>query len=1027
MIRARHIILLLIVFSFFLATQIVQAQDINEEAYQNRFSLKAGTILNNEQQGEWRGIGDCLIFPYYDARQIDGKQQKTVITIKNTAAYGIVAKLRFREWFRGREVFSKDIWIPSSSLSDNVVWQGTIESNGTGTNAVITSLNDVVYRNDASNFYLSDSFSSGLPFSTRILRRGSADSTLYGFIEVIGEEKTSPENTNGIVPRLAQSERDCPNTLLGKGFIQRPDEGISMGYDAMAIGNFSRGQGSLFISTRSPYPRLDTCEDTLDQLEFQLSKSEIYAPYAVNPSNAEKTSVIVTYPTKFFHYLNGTRISLVNNPFEAFTENAGERIDIAFSEQGQNFVDSWFTVPYSVNVIGLYRDYTATPSGIDNIPMQTYSSELGEAALASNNLSERVLIPDYEYYSEGRFIMYRGLPAVGLVLQESLNSGQLNASLTPVKYSTQWIASGAETISTPATPSGPNSGEVGTSYTYTTSGSSSNLGHFLEYQFDWMGDGSTDLSAWGADTQSKTWTVVGMFAVRVRARCMVDTSIVSNWSNGINVSIGQETVSVPTAPTGPSFGVVNKDENYPFDKSYSFTTGGSSSSFGHPVQYQFDWKGDGSDLSAWGPFIQSQTWTQGGVYTVRAIASCTTHPSIVSSWSNGFVVTIEEVSSPSRLEGPTAGLPDPQYTFSTGGALSNLAHSVQYLFDWGDGTDSGWLPVGTTSAKKIWSTGKKEGYLVRTRARCATDTLAVSDWTGSLIVNIEYISAPKAPAGPDKGISGQSYTYITGDAFSNIGHVVEYQFDWNGDGTTDLSSWGSATRSKSWTTGATYSVRARARCATHKEIVSDWSSAFTVDIETISTPTTPSQQPSGDGLPNTIYTYSTGGATSSIGDPVQYYFNFGDGTNSGWLPVGVTSFSKIWTGGGTFTVQAKARCSIHTSTESAWSTALTVNIETVTAPNIPTVTGAPPWVLGTTYTFSAGGATSSLAHPLQYMFDWGDGTSSTWIDAGTGGTATATKAWNAAGTYSVTATARCKTHPNAVSVPSVDLVVTIIP
>jgi len=1032
MLRTRHLILL-IVFSVFLLTPIVQAEDVNEEAYQNRFSLKAGTVLNNEQKGEWRGIGDCLIFPYYDARQLDGKQQSTVIKIKNIGEYGIVAKLRFREWSRGREIFSKDIWIPSSSLSDDVAWQGAIESNADGTNVVITSFNDVAYRNDTNYFYLSDTLSSGLPFSTRNIRKNIGESTLYGFIEVIGEEKTSPEYTNGKVPRVAKIERDCPNTLLGKVFIQRWDDGISMAYDAMAIGNFSRGQGSLFISPGNAYPRLDTCEDSLDQLEFQLSKSEIYAPYAVNPSNEEKTSLIIAYPTKFFHYQSGSRINQVNNPFEAMGENAGERIEIALAEQGQKFVDSTLTLPYSVNVIGLYRDYSGKPFGIDNVPMQTYSSELGEATLASDNLSQRLLIPDYEYYKEGRFMMYRGLPAVGLVLQESRASGQLNATITPVEYSTHWVASVVETISTPMTPSGPIFGITGTSYTftasgalssfghpiqyffdwgdgtnsdwlpvgttiasktwttggifyvsvrarcslytdivskwsdgllvtieavspptvlsgptggipdqsysYTASGAYSNAGHSLEYQFDWKGDGATDLSPWGSGTQSKTWAIGGVYTVRARARCATHTETISNWSNGLIVSIGMETISVPTTPTGPSFGVVNNysQTEYPFDKSYSFITGGSTSSLGHPIQYQIDW-GDGTN-SGWLPvgsaltISASKIWTKGGVFTVKAMARCATHTDIVSKASSGLVVTVESVSPPNMLSGPTNGLPNTEYTYSTGGAFSNLSgHQVQYIFDWGDGTNSGWLPVGTTTATKTsgWPPGNatnKGVYSVQARARCVTETLAVSVWTWQLKVAIEWISPPTKPVSvgpndPDKGQPGQSFTFSTGNAFSSIGHSVEYQFDWKGDGFTDLSPWGSAIQSKTFAAGGTYSVRARARCVTDTSIVSDWSSALDVKIELI-TVTTPAGPTSG--FPYTPYTYTANGS-SNIGDPVQVRFVFSDGGDSGWLPVGTNSISKTWTSSGTFTVTAKARCAIHTSNESPWSSSVVVTV-----------------------------------------------------------------------------------------------------
>jgi len=93
-----------------------------------------------------------------------------------------------------------------------------------------------------------------------------------------------------------------------------------------------------------------------------------------------------------------------------------------------------------------------------------------------------------------------------------------------------------ETISTPAPPTGPSNGIVGTSYSYIASGASSNLGHSLEFQFDWKGDG-TDLSMWGAANQQKTWTILGQYTVRARARCSLHPSVLSNWSTGIPVDI----------------------------------------------------------------------------------------------------------------------------------------------------------------------------------------------------------------------------------------------------------------------------------------------------------------------------------------------------------------------------------------------------------------------------------------------------------------------------------------------------------
>jgi hypothetical protein len=96
--------------------------------------------------------------------------------------------------------------------------------------------------------------------------------------------------------------------------------------------------------------------------------------------------------------------------------------------------------------------------------------------------------------------------------------------------------------------------------------------------------------------------------------------------------------------------------------------------------------------------------------------------------------------------------------------------------------------------------------------------------------------------------------------------------------------------------------------------------------ETVSMP----DDPIGDTEPiiTMPYVYSAGGSTSSEGHDVQYCFDFGDGTNSGWLPVGTTEFPKRWPDEGDYAgyyyVQVKARCAIHTEIESPWSMALEV-------------------------------------------------------------------------------------------------------
>ncbi len=963
------------------------ADDPNEVAYQSRFSLKSGTILNSE------GKGDSLIFPYYDVRMVDGKHQVTQIQVENLGEYGIAAKLRINEWLRGREVFSQDIWIPSSG-----VWTGTIEINEDGTNALLTSSDNVISSYDPNSFSLSNPLSSGSLFSKSYILKKNGDSTLYGYIEVIGEEKTSPDNIDGSVGRLAKSDRDCPNTLKGNALINRVEDGVFMSYDAMAIGNFSRGQGSLFRSTGSSFPRLDTCEDSLDQLEFQLSKCEIRGSYSLDPSTQSRTSFIVAFPTRHFHYQNGGRISQVDNPFEAPKETGSEVLGTTLSEDGKTIADSEISLPFSVNVIGLYKGDSRSLTGIDNVSLPTGSSELGEAILIPDSLSQRSLIPDFEDYfvpNQGRFMMYRGLPAVGLVLQESRNAGQPSATLTPVGYSRCMTPSNVEVILTPAVPSGPTFGFVGTSYTFTASGASSTLGHAIQYFFDW-GDGTnSDWLPVGTVSASKTWTTGGGFTVRVMARCATHTGVVSKWSDGLAVTI--ESVSAPTLLVGPIQGIPNQ--------SYSYTASGAISTAGHPLEYQFDW-GDGT-TSEWGSGTRSKAWAAGGPYNIKARARCALHTTVVSDWTPELTVTIELVSVPSTPVGPNLGSLGASYSFSTGGSTSNLGHRVEYQFDWGDGTFSPW---GSSTQSKSWNI--LGTFLIKARARCATDTSVMSDWSSALTFDIETISIPSPPAGQINGMRAVPYSFSTTGAISSSGHTLQYQFDWKGDGTTDLSPWGEATQTKSWTTSGIYTVRVRARCSIHQTLVTGWSSGLVVVIEFVNPPTTLTGPTSG--TVGQIYAYVVGGASSDRGDPVQYQFDWGDGTNSGWLSVGVVSVGKTWSNPGTYTVKAQARCSVHTNVTSEWSAGITVTIsapppaaETVSAPTTPA--GPTLGNLGTVYSFSTGGSISTLGHTVQYQFDWGDGTFSPW------GSSTQSRSWSTYGRFVIKARARCATDQSVVS------------
>ncbi len=99
-----------------------------------------------------------------------------------------------------------------------------------------------------------------------------------------------------------------------------------------------------------------------------------------------------------------------------------------------------------------------------------------------------------------------------------------------------------------------------------------------------------------------------------------------------------------------------------------------------------------------------------------------------------YQIALESISTPLNPNGPVNGNLGTSYTYSTGGAESSYAHSLEYLFDWGDGTNSGWLPVGQTSASHSWNL--LGNYLVKTQARCSMHPSVVSEWSGTTSVSI---------------------------------------------------------------------------------------------------------------------------------------------------------------------------------------------------------------------------------------------------------------------------------------------------
>jgi hypothetical protein len=395
------------------------AWDLGEFAYQ--VSGNVGKVAVNPG-----GRGDVLIFPFYDVRETYGKTQTTHFAIINTDPdYGVAAKLRFREWGRGTEIFDVDVW-----LSANDIWVGRLQRNYSTGNARIYSGDSVIIEFDDNTFTVTNPLQNGFDFFTfpivpPLQGLSQSDMTLMGFFEVIGEEKTQPKSLNGIVTRIYAAATvphwDCGNTLSGYAYFVREDS-IAMGYNATALVNFNRQETTrLFDGPGSILPNLKNCEDGLDQLEFELSKAEIYAGYDIASRDA-KYSIVVTFPTKHLHF-TGTPSDLP--PFTGSSINAGENIGISVYDRSENLYTPGTpgvnnpTLPWAVNVVGLYR------GSLPVLPSQSDRNNIGFLSGGFNNgwLLINLYAGAHEKYGDFNhfgylFTRYLGMPALGLSIEE---------------------------------------------------------------------------------------------------------------------------------------------------------------------------------------------------------------------------------------------------------------------------------------------------------------------------------------------------------------------------------------------------------------------------------------------------------------------------------------------------------------------------------------------------------------------------------------------------------------------------------
>ena len=234
----------------------------------------------------------------------------------------------------------------------------------------------------------------------------------------------------------------------------------------------------------------------------------------------------------------------------------------------------------------------------------------------------------------------------------------------------------------------------------------------------------------------------------------------------------------------------------------------------------------------------------------------------------------------------------------------------------------------------------------------------------------EAVSRPDTPVGLNTVYCLELVEYVSGGAQSTQGHAVEYRFDLDSGGIHDYTSWNPvATATAEWPDTGRYEVRAQARCATHNEILSPWSSGTIVAV--IEPPVTRPLKPTGSDSTETgdKLWYCTGGAVSAQGDPVEYRFDFdADGQfhdYTGWS-IDLCEWRR-WPSPGEYLVRAQARSAVNTLDLSPWSEGLTVKVTSryITTPTVPLGPSSPAM---SGDLFCTGGSVSIEGDPIEYTF-----------------------------------------------------------
>lgn len=316
----------------------------------------------------------------------------------------------------------------------------------------------------------------------------------------------------------------------------------------------------------------------------------------------------------------------------------------------------------------------------------------------------------------------------------------------------------------------PLSGNQPLEVTFDASESSDPGGSIVKFVWDWDGDGIFEYDSGTTSIVQYTYEEPGEYNATVKVYDndgLTDTQSVTE-THSVLITVSN---TPPVADISADQTVGNQPMTVNFDASNSSDADGSI------VKYEFDFD-EGSGWEDYGIASTAEhLFADDGSYEVQVRVTDNDN----ATDTHMVVITVNNLTPSADLQAdPVAGEPPLTVSFDASGSTDSDGTIEQYDYDWDSNGEYDLLNGGATPSYEYTTSGD---YIATVRV---TDDDGGQDTEQSpeIVVNI----APTADLQADP-TSGEAPLEVTFDATGSTdtdGAVVQFDYDWNGDGTYDL-------------------------------------------------------------------------------------------------------------------------------------------------------------------------------------------------------------------------------------------------